>query len=68
MTKKNLILAVAGLIITGLYMIGHSQPFETIEISAPDNKFSRPVWSPDGTMVACETYKTNKIRVFKLGF
>jgi len=26
----------------------------------------KPVWSPDGTMITCETYKTNKIRIFKL--
>lgn len=36
------------------------------QLKTPDEMEEEPVWSPDEKMLACETYKTNKIRVFKL--
>jgi Tol biopolymer transport system component len=36
------------------------------QIETPDEMEEEPVWSPDGTMIACQTYRTNKIRIFKL--
>ena len=36
------------------------------QIKTPDEIEEEPVWSPDGSMIACQTYKTNKIRIFKL--
>lgn len=36
------------------------------QIETLDEIEEEPVWSPDGTMIACQTYKTNKIRIFKL--
>jgi Tol biopolymer transport system component len=36
------------------------------QIETLDEMEEEPVWSPDGTMIACQTYKTNKIRIFKL--
>jgi len=36
------------------------------QIETPDEMEMEPVWSPDGKMIACETYKTNKILVIKL--
>ncbi|MCJ7459495.1 MAG: hypothetical protein MUP17_10940 [candidate division Zixibacteria bacterium] len=36
------------------------------QMETTDEMEEEPVWSPDGTMIACQTYKTNKIRIFKL--
>jgi Tol biopolymer transport system component len=36
------------------------------QIKTSDEVELEPVWSPDGKKLACETYRTNKIRVFKL--
>ena len=36
------------------------------QIKTSDEAELEPVWSPDGKMLACETYRTNKIRIFKL--
>ncbi len=36
------------------------------QIETTDEIEEGPVWSPDGTMIACQTYRTNKIRIFKL--
>ncbi len=36
------------------------------QIKTSDEMELEPVWSPDGKMIACETYRTNKIRIFKL--
>ena len=36
------------------------------QIETPDVMEIYPVWSPDGKMIACETYNINKIFVFKL--
>jgi len=36
------------------------------QIETADEMEEEPVWSPDGKLLACETYKMNKIRVFKL--
>jgi len=37
-----------------------------VQIETPDMMEIYPVWSPDGKMIACETYNTNKIYVFTL--
>jgi Tol biopolymer transport system component len=36
------------------------------QIETPDVMEEYPIWSPDGKMIACETYNINKIFVFKL--
>ena len=36
------------------------------QIKTSDEIELEPIWSPDGKMLASETYRTNKIRVFKL--
>ena len=36
------------------------------QIETPDVMETNPVWSPDGKMIACQTYNINKILVFKL--
>jgi Tol biopolymer transport system component len=36
------------------------------QIETPDEIEIYPVWSPNGEMIACETYNINKILVFKL--
>jgi len=36
------------------------------QIETPDEMELEPVWSPDGTMLACETYKTQKVRILRL--
>jgi Tol biopolymer transport system component len=36
------------------------------QIETPDEIEFYPVWSPNGKMIACETYNTNKIYVFRL--
>jgi Tol biopolymer transport system component len=36
------------------------------QIETPDVIEEYPVWSPDGTMLACQTYRTNKIRIIEL--
>ena len=36
------------------------------QIETPDVMEEFPVWSPDGKMIACQTYNTNKIYVFRL--
>jgi hypothetical protein len=36
------------------------------QIETPDEMEMEPVWSPNGRMIACETYKTNKIRIIRL--
>ena len=36
------------------------------QIETPDVMEIYPVWSPDGKMIACQTYEINKILVFKL--
>lgn len=38
------------------------------QIKTQDEMEMEPVWAPDGNMIACETYKTNKITIFKLNF
>jgi Tol biopolymer transport system component len=36
------------------------------QIETPDVMEEFPVWSPDGKMIACQTYNVNKIYVFRL--
>jgi Tol biopolymer transport system component len=36
------------------------------QIETPDVMEIYPVWSPDGKMIACQTYETNKIFIFRL--
>jgi Tol biopolymer transport system component len=36
------------------------------QIETPDEMEMEPVWSADGKMIACDTYKTNKILIIRL--
>jgi Tol biopolymer transport system component len=47
-------------------VIKNSDGTGRFQIETLDEMEEEPVWSPNGTMIACQTYKTNKIRVFKL--
>ncbi len=64
-----------------MYMTGKGEELETIgsdiyienpdgtgrfQIETPDEMEEEPVWSPDGTMIACQTYRKNKILILKL--
>lgn len=49
-------------------VIKNADGTERLQFETPYEMEMEPVWSPDGTMIACETYKTNKIRIFKLNF
>jgi hypothetical protein len=39
---------------------------QRFQIETPDVMEMYPVWSPDGRMIACETYNADKIYVFRL--
>ncbi|MFH0930619.1 MAG: hypothetical protein V1890_01595 [Candidatus Zixiibacteriota bacterium] len=47
-------------------VIKNADGTERFQIKTSDEMELEPVWSPDGKMIACETYRTNKIRIFKL--
>jgi Tol biopolymer transport system component len=47
-------------------VVKNSNGTNRFQFETSDEMEEEPVWSPDGTMIACQTYKTNKIRIFKL--